>query len=127
MTEFNAAVEAGARAMYRRARTGAYVDQEFDDLPAEHREVWRKNFSAGFGAAVNLMSQLAPQSPQYRIRYLPRNSDGEKGVWYTGTPYGYEHATAAEAREVLETYVAEGVSARIEGRWVTEWHEVGHE
>lgn len=127
MTEFNEAVEAGVRAMFRAAGVGGAARLDFDEIPAELQEAWRDNFAVGFRAAVDLMSRMAPQSPQYRIRYLPRNSDGERGVWYTGTPYGYEHATAAEAREVLETYAAEGATARIEGRWVTEWHEVGHE
>lgn len=125
--EFNAAVEAGVRAMFRATGAGGAARLDFDEIPAELQEAWRKNFSAGFGAAVNLMSQLAPQSPQYRIRYLPKNSDGEKGVWYTGTPYGGEYMTAADAQEALAGFTGQGVAARIERRWVTEWHEVGHE
>lgn len=124
MTEFNEAVEAGVRAMFLRTRNGAYASLEFDEIPAEHQEYWRANFAVGFSAAAELLSELAPQSPQYRIRYLPRNSEGEAGIWYTGTAYGFEHTSLPEALEALEGWLTHGVAAKIEVRYVTEWAEV---
>jgi hypothetical protein len=60
---------------------------------------------------------------QYRIRFLPNNSDGEKGIWYTGTAYGYEYATMTEAQEAAASYRDTGHQVRIEERRVTEWKE----
>lgn len=121
MTTFNEQVEAGARAMYLEARNGAYAGLEFDEIPAEHQDAWRHDFAVGYQAALR---DAAAQVPQYRIRYLPRGADGDKGIWYTGTPYGYEYGDLEEALSNLREYRGATIRAKVERRYVTEWTEV---
>lgn len=121
MSTFNEQVEAGARAMFMAMRQHIYAEREFEELPLEHQEHWRENFAIGFAAAQFLADQ---QTPQYRVRFVPLNSDGEKGIWYTGTPLGYEHPTIMAARDHALPYQDTGGKTKIEERWVTEWAEV---
>jgi len=55
--------------------------------------------------------------PEYRIRYRPKNSDGDAGQWYVG-PSGLNEG---EARRELSAAQRQAYEAVIEERWVTAW------
>jgi hypothetical protein len=116
VTDLVAAVEAGVRAMFLRARTGAYADLEFEEIPEEHRESWRENFAIGLGAAMALLGELAPQYPEYRLRYL---KEGGPDSWYTTTPTRNLMASLHN----LSQYRNAGDTAHLDERWVTDWRE----
>ena len=55
---------------------------------------------------------------EWRIRYKPKNADGDAGRWYIG-PSGF--ADRAEAEAELAKARAHSYEAELQERWCTEW------
>lgn len=55
--------------------------------------------------------------PEYRVRYRPKNADGEAGRWYVG-PEGLDEGGA---RDQLARARRQAYEAVVEERFVTAW------
>jgi hypothetical protein len=117
MTTREELVEAGAKAMFESMRTGLYAATEWAAIAEVDRQAWLE----GFDAALVAVRALEPErEPEYRVYYVPKNSEGEKGVWYAD----YHHRSLDQGLRTLAKYRRLGFRAVLQERWYTQWREV---